>query len=138
MADPNFIELYKSYLATFNTFDIDATLSYLSPRCTAKIFHLPDLHPTREDMRGSYLKDFASRSTPVTLREIKEITRSGDGVVGTKGVWVELLDADNKRLLSINYWYDRDDDGVWRHVLHEILLVTDFDNGKSSQPAMNV
>lgn len=124
---PNLIELYKSYLATFNTLDLNATLSFLSPRCTATSYRLPDLHPTLEEMRSSYAKDFANRTTPVTLRTIKEITRSETGVLGTQGVRVELLDAENKHGLTINYWYALDEDGVWRHVLHEILLVTDTD-----------
>lgn len=126
--NPDLIELYKSYLATFNTSDLDATLSFLSPRCTATSYRLPDLHPTREEMRSSYAKEFASRTTPVTLRSIKEITRNEPGVLGTRGVRVELLDAENQHALTINYWYALDDDGVWRHVLHEFLNVTDTDD----------
>jgi len=112
MNDDRRVELYKEYLAAFNSKSLDGIKKYLSPDCTY-VLRGKVVAQNRTEMLPAYTAHWEMLSKPVEILDIHSIEN---------GVYVKLRDWDNSKDVEVDYLYD--ENGL--QIEHIIKGITPF------------
>lgn len=111
MDDDHRVELYKEYLAAFNSKSLDGIKKCLSPDCIC-IHRGKVVAQNRTEMLPNYTAHWEMLSKPVEILDIHPIE---------SGVYVKLRDWDNGKDVEVDYLYDENGLQI-KHIIKEVNL----------------